>query len=141
MRTVILAIIGILYTLGLLGLAAYGLNSLWLTLLYLRSRNRPTGNLAVSHAVSFWPRVTIQLPIFNERYMVERLLGAIANLEYPRDRLQIQVLDDSTDLTAAIVRRLVAQHQAQGLNIEWIHRSARVGYKAGALAEAEDRQR
>jgi len=79
------------------------------------------------------PRITIQLPIYNERYVVERLLEETAKIDYPRNLLQIQVLDDSTDDTHAFTARLVAEHQAAGLPIEYIHRTNRHGYKAGAL--------
>jgi len=81
-----------------------------------------------------WPPVTIQLPIFNEKYTVERLLQSVTRLDYPADRLQIQVLDDSTDDTVDLVSRLVEDYKSQGLDIEWIHRVDRKGYKAGALA-------
>jgi len=135
MGTALLTIIESLYVLCLLGLAIYGLNSLWLTLLYLRSKRQPSASLPAGEIWTSWPRVTVQLPIFNERYIVERLLDAVVKLDYPRDRLQIQVLDDSTDLTATVVHHLVAQHQAQGLDIQLIHRTVRTGFKAGALAE------
>ncbi len=79
------------------------------------------------------PRVTIQLPVYNERYVVERLLEETAKIDYPRELLQIQVLDDSTDDTHPFTERLVAEYQAAGLPIEYIHRSNRQGYKAGAL--------
>jgi len=82
------------------------------------------------------PRVTIQLPLYNERYVVERLLEEVSKIDYPRDRLQIQVLDDSTDETRVVAERLVGQHRAQGLPIEYLHRDHRLGYKAGALQEA-----
>src|SRR5579883_508432 len=77
------------------------------------------------------PRVTIQLPVYNERYVVERLLEETAKIDYPRELLQIQVLDDSTDDTHPFTERLVAEYQAAGLPIEYIHRSNRQGYKAG----------
>jgi cellulose synthase/poly-beta-1,6-N-acetylglucosamine synthase-like glycosyltransferase len=80
-----------------------------------------------------WPPVTVQLPIFNEKYTVERLLQAVTRLDYPADRLQIQVLDDSTDDTVDLVSQLVENYRAHGVNIEWIHRIDRKGYKAGAL--------
>ena len=79
------------------------------------------------------PRVTIQLPLYNEQYVVERLLEETAKIDYPRELLQIQVLDDSTDATHPFTERLVAEHAAAGLPIEYIHRSNREGYKAGAL--------
>jgi cellulose synthase/poly-beta-1,6-N-acetylglucosamine synthase-like glycosyltransferase len=79
------------------------------------------------------PRVTIQLPIYNERFVVARLLEETAKIAYPRDLLQIQVLDDSTDETHPFTERLVGEYKAAGLPIEYIHRSNRGGYKAGAL--------
>ena len=82
-----------------------------------------------------WPVVTVQLPVFNERYVVERLIRAVANMDYPRDRLEIQVLDDSTDETTAIAARCVDELRRSGVDIALIHRGVRTGYKAGALAE------
>lgn len=81
------------------------------------------------------PRVTIQLPLYNERFVVERLLEEASKSDYPRELLQIQVLDDSTDETRVVAERLVAQYLAQGLHIEYLHRENRVGFKAGALQE------
>ncbi|HXF69717.1 MAG TPA: glycosyltransferase [Thermoflexus sp.] len=81
-----------------------------------------------------WPFVTIQLPIYNEGKVVERLLEAVVALDYPQDRLEIQVLDDSTDETAQLVRRQVAYYQALGHPIQLLRRPNRNGYKAGALA-------
>jgi cellulose synthase/poly-beta-1,6-N-acetylglucosamine synthase-like glycosyltransferase len=81
------------------------------------------------------PRVTIQLPIYNERYVVERLIEETCKIGYPRRLLQIQVLDDSTDETHPFTERLVAEHRAAGLPIEYIHRTNRHGYKAGALQD------
>ncbi len=79
------------------------------------------------------PPITIQLPIFNERYVVERLLEETSKIDYPRELLQIQVLDDSTDDTHPFTESLVAEYRAAGLPIEYIHRTNRHGYKAGAL--------
>jgi cellulose synthase/poly-beta-1,6-N-acetylglucosamine synthase-like glycosyltransferase len=79
------------------------------------------------------PRITVQLPIYNERYVVARLLEETAKIDYPWHLLQIQVLDDSTDDTHPFTERLVGEYQATGLPIEYIHRSNRKGYKAGAL--------
>jgi len=79
------------------------------------------------------PPVTVQLPIYNEQYVVERLIEEASKLDYPRELLQIQILDDSTDETHAFTERLVAEYRATGLPIEYIHRTNRDGYKAGAL--------
>ena len=88
------------------------------------------------------PRVTVQLPIYNEQYVVERLLEESSKIDYPRELLQIQVLDDSTDDTHPFTERLVDEYRDAGLPIEYIHRTNRHGYKAGALAKrTEDRHR
>jgi cellulose synthase/poly-beta-1,6-N-acetylglucosamine synthase-like glycosyltransferase len=79
------------------------------------------------------PRVTVQLPLYNEMYVVERLLGAVAALDYPRDRLEIQVLDDSTDETQDVARAAVERLRAGGLDASYVHRDDRSGFKAGAL--------
>src|SRR5579875_2948356 len=81
------------------------------------------------------PRVTVQLPLYNERFVVERLLEETAKLDYPRELLQIQVLDDSTDETRVFTERLCNEYRANGLNIEYRHLTNRHGYKAGALQE------
>lgn len=81
------------------------------------------------------PRVTIQLPLYNERFVVERLLEEVSKMEYPRDLLQIQVLDDSTDETHPYTERLCNEYQAAGIPVEYRHRTNRHGYKAGALQE------
>jgi glycosyltransferase involved in cell wall biosynthesis len=82
-----------------------------------------------------WPTVTIQLPIYNERTAADRAIEAAARQDYPRDRFDIQVLDDSTDETTAIAERLVRQFRSEGVRIDLVHRDHRSGYKAGALAE------
>src|SRR5437868_3239171 len=81
------------------------------------------------------PRVTIQLPLYNERYVVERLIDEAAKMEYPKELLQIQVLDDSTDDTHPFAEALVHKYHAMGVPIEYRHRTHRHGYKAGALQE------
>ena len=81
-----------------------------------------------------WPRVTVQLPVYNELAVVARIIDAAAALDYPADRLHIQVLDDSTDESVALAARRVAYHQDRGLRIDHVRRATRQGYKAGALA-------
>ena len=83
--------------------------------------------------IAVWPNVTVQLPIYNERYVTERLVEAVAQFDYPRELLQIQVLDDSTDETQAIARDCVERYHALGVPVEYIHRNNREGFKAGAL--------
>ena len=80
-----------------------------------------------------FPQITIQLPIYNERFVIGRLMDSIAELNYPRNKLEIQVLDDSTDDTASIIRQRVKELCAEGLNIQHLRRLDRKGYKAGAL--------
>lgn len=85
------------------------------------------------------PVVTIQLPIYNEVFVVERLINAVSAIDYPLDKLQIQVLDDSTDETSKIARSLVDAYKQEGFDIDYIHRSNRLGFKAGALDAAMDK--
>ena len=112
-------------------LAAYGLHRYWLVYCYTKHRANIPGKPAQP---THWPKVTIQLPIYNERYVIERLVDAISRLEYPRDLLEVQVLDDSTDETRQVAQSCVERYRALGLNVSYIHRSNREGYKAGALA-------
>jgi cellulose synthase/poly-beta-1,6-N-acetylglucosamine synthase-like glycosyltransferase len=119
------------YAAGCLVFVGIGLNLVYMTVLAARRRPRH----AHPGPLTSYPRVTIQLPIFNELYVVERLLKATCAMDWPRDRLQIQVLDDSTDETQYLAARLVRQYAAQGLNIQHVHRSDRLGFKAGALRE------
>lgn len=112
-------------------LAAYGLHRLVLALSLARRGSKATGLEPLGES---WPHVTVQLPIFNEKYVAERLIDAVSALDYPRDRLEIQVLDDSTDETRELVGRVVERHRAGGVDIHHLHRTDRCGYKAGALA-------
>lgn len=121
-----------LYIVSSLGLFLIGLNTLTNCILFLRHRKKvwaPPRLLLPGE----WPKVTIQLPVFNERYVLERLLRAVAGLDYPSNRLQIQVLDDSTDSTSELAICLVEHYRAVGVDIQYIHRDHRSGYKAGAL--------
>jgi cellulose synthase/poly-beta-1,6-N-acetylglucosamine synthase-like glycosyltransferase len=114
-------------------LSFYGLHRFRMVYLYHRYRRNQPG-AAEPPAEADWPHVTIQLPVYNEKYVVERLIDAVAAMDYPRQRLDIQVLDDSTDDTREIARAAVARHSAAGLSIRYLHRTERTGYKAGALA-------
>ena len=108
----------------------YGLHRYCIIYLYFKHRKTIPAPLAQFQKL---PRVTVQLPIFNELYVVDRLLQSVAELDYPRDLLQIQVLDDSTDETATMAQEGVEQLQAQGFDACFIHRDDRTGFKAGAL--------
>jgi len=119
-----------LYFTALMCLALYGLHNMVMVLLYWWTRNKPTR----PETIADWPSVTVQLPTYNERYMLERLLRAVTNLDYPREKLQVQLLDDSTDVSAVLARRLVEQYRERGHNIGLIQRTDRRGFKAGALA-------
>src|SRR5215813_93873 len=118
------------YFIILIILAGYGLHRYWLVYDYYKYRKNVPGP---PPEVKEWPRVTIQLPIFNERYVIERLVEAVSRFDYPRELLDVQVLDDSTDETCEVARACVDRHAVQGMPITYIHRSNREGYKAGAL--------
>src|SRR5688572_767498 len=121
----------IFYIVVLLGLAVYGFHRSTLVYFFYRYRDRQP------RALGRWqgdlPKVTVQLPLFNEMYVAPRLLDAVARIDYPRDKLEVQVLDDSTDETQALCRAKVAELSATGLDITYVHRTDRTGFKAGAL--------
>lgn len=123
-------LLGFYFTL-LICLSVYGAHRCYL--LYLYTRYRAPGTPAAGSARDL-PFVTVQLPIYNEQYVVERLIDAAAHLDYPAGRLEIQVLDDSTDETRQIAARAVARWTARGIRIRRLPRTVRAGYKAGALA-------
>ena len=114
-------------------LSIYGLHRYDMIRTYFKYRKNATQQPSTRFEVL--PRVTIQLPIYNERYVVERLIDEVTKIEYPRELLQIQVLDDSTDDTHAHAEALCERYEALGFSIEYLHRTDRQGFKAGALAE------
>lgn len=121
----------IVYFAVLVTLAVFGVHRYRMVYLYFRHRDRvpeAAGRFEVP------PKVTVQLPLYNELYVAERLIDAVARLDYPRSRLEIQVLDDSTDETSEVAQRAVELHRSRGVDIRYLHRSDRTGYKAGALA-------
>ena len=118
------------YVLVLLGLSGYGCHRLCIVYLYLRhSWRRPK----IKTRFAELPLVTVQLPVFNEMHVVKRLLTSVAQLDYPKDKLQIQLLDDSTDETTSIAEKEILKLQHEGFDAELIHREDRTGFKAGAL--------
>src|ERR1700730_9251199 len=121
----------ICYLAVLFGLSAYGIHRYVIIYLFLKNRKRAAVAMARFERL---PKVTVQLPIYNEIYVVERLLKSVSELDYPRDLLQIQVLDDSTDNTRELTTSCVEELRGRGFNVELIHRVDRVGFKAGALA-------
>lgn len=122
-----------IYLIALLFITLYAL--LELQLLYLYLRNYPSIKNYTPPPLNTWPHVTIQLPLYNELYVVERLIDDICKIDYPTDKIEIQVLDDSTDESTEIAKKKVYEYQAKGVNIKYIHRTNRIGYKAGALKE------
>ena len=126
------AILGF-YFLTLVILAVLGLHRYIMVYLYFRDRDRRVLPAPLPERL---PRVTVQLPIYNEMYVVERLLDSVCRIRYPKERLEIQLLDDSTDETVTIARAAVERHRAEGFDIHYLRREDRRGFKAGALEEA-----
>ena len=119
-----------LYMVAVVWLSLYSLQALFFSLVFARrARAQPA-----PAAPAFWPTVTVQLPIFNELHVGRRLLAAVAALDYPRHALHIQVLDDSTDETTTLLQAEVRRLQAHRLQVAYLHRDDRRGYKAGALS-------
>lgn len=125
-------ILQILYILTTLVLAVYGLNAFVLSFLYGRTRHQKRIVPALTH----FPAVTVQLPIYNELYVVERLIDAAAGLDWARDKLEIEVLDDSDDETTRLAHARAEFHRKRGVNIRVLRRPDRTGFKAGALRHA-----
>src|SRR5271169_4300416 len=121
------------YFIVLIVLATYGGHRYWLVYLYYKHKKNKTTELPAHFDSESLPRVTVQLPIFNEQYVVDRLLDAVCRLDYPKDKLDIQLLDDSTDETVEVARLLVERYAALGYPVAYIHRTNREGFKAGAL--------
>ncbi len=125
--TVLIIYFGILFVLAIYGVyRVKQVSEFWR---YSKFPPKPKGQFADNEL----PFVTVQLPLFNEMYVVERLVKAVTEIDYPRERLEIQVLDDSTDETVRIASATVAKYAAQGFDIHYIHREDRTGFKAGAL--------
>jgi cellulose synthase/poly-beta-1,6-N-acetylglucosamine synthase-like glycosyltransferase len=121
------------YFIVLILLASYGAHRY--VLVYLYYKNKKNHTTEPQARFDDLPRVTVQLPIFNEQYVVDRLLDSICKLDYPREKLDIQLLDDSTDETVEVARGLVERYAAMGYPVTYHHRTNREGFKAGALAE------
>ncbi|MBI2892897.1 MAG: glycosyltransferase [Deltaproteobacteria bacterium] len=123
-------VIVVAYSVVLSLLCVYGLHRSQLVWLFLRNRGRKT---PAPTPLKELPLVTIQLPMFNEQYVASRLIDSMAMIDYPKDKLEIQVLDDSTDTTQQIARARVDALREQGLDAVYLHRDDRTGFKAGAL--------
>jgi len=122
-------IITIFYLISLSYLFAFSMGQLHLTWHYLQSKKKKHPDSILSG----FPTVTIQLPIYNEKYVVERLLDAVTKFDFPRDKMEIQILDDSTDDTTEIILKKLEVLRPLALDVKLIHRENRIGYKAGAL--------
>ena len=130
------------YLFALAALLTYGMNCWFLMLMYrlnsakaARKHQRIKQTFYRNIPSKDWPHVTIQLPIYNERYVVERLIESVCTIDWPRHLLEVQVLDDSTDDTVNIAQAMVAKKKATGVDIVYFHRSDRSGFKAGALRD------
>lgn len=130
MLQLVVNIMVFLYSLAILFVLFHSLFDAHLIFHYLRSQRRKKTMLAPA---GFTPDVTIQLPVYNERHVVERLIDAVAAIDYPTDKLEIQVLDDSTDETSEIIAKKVLLLQQKHLQVHHIKRHNREGFKAGAL--------
>lgn len=117
---------------SLLILFTFGSHGFIMIYYYLKHRHKRDD---FSNQLESFPVVTLQLPIYNEMYVIERLIKTVCEMDYPIDKLEIQVLDDSTDETVEIVDNIVKEYRLQGFDIHHIHRTDRSGYKAGALKE------
>jgi len=128
----LIGLILFLYTIVLIVLFFYSFHSFILLYLHLRYRKHKEGNTNYKN-LSEYPQVTIQLPVYNEKYVVRRLIESVTMLEYPKDKMEIQILDDSDDETSEIISKIVLYKSAQGFDIKHIRREKREGFKAGAL--------
>jgi cellulose synthase/poly-beta-1,6-N-acetylglucosamine synthase-like glycosyltransferase len=122
----------LVHALAALWLAIYGMNSLILAFLYLLHQREDEATPHVDQ--SALPPVTVQVPVYNELHVVERVIDRVAALDYPRDKLQIQILDDSTDETTRLARARAALHREREIDVAVLQRPDRDGFKAGALA-------
>src|SRR5947199_9638254 len=120
------------YFFVLIILAIYGWHRYYLVYVYMKYRDRvPKPGPRLDPV----PIVTVQLPLYNEMYVADRLIESVCAIDYPRDRLEIQVLDDSTDETQSIAELTVRRYAGEGIDIKYYHRGNRLGFKAGALED------
>jgi cellulose synthase/poly-beta-1,6-N-acetylglucosamine synthase-like glycosyltransferase len=132
-------IILVIYGLCLVLIFFYSVIQLSLAVAYVKNRKKQQSRVTPPFDLANAPKVTVQLPMYNEMYVAERIIETCAEIDYPRDKFQIQVLDDSTDETKDIIANKCAEVAARGINIQHIHRTDRTGYKAGALDCAMDK--
>lgn len=128
-----------LYIFFLLFILFYSIAEIKLTITYLKFKNRNKKSPLITNVTNNFPIVTIQLPVYNELYVIERLIDHVCEFDWPKKRLEIQVLDDSTDETSSIISNKIHEWKNKGLDISHIQRPDRSGFKAGALAFATER--
>lgn len=134
MLSAAIPVLGVIHFTALFSVCLYGLHRLWLIYCLYKRKKSKTATPPPFVAPEDFPSVTIQLPLFNERFVAERLLDAAARLDWPRERLEIQVLDDSNDDTCRLIDERASRWRHQGVAMMVVRRSNRSGYKAGALA-------
>jgi cellulose synthase/poly-beta-1,6-N-acetylglucosamine synthase-like glycosyltransferase len=132
-------VILVIYGLCLVLIFFYSVIQLTLAFAYLKNKKKQQNRVIPDLDLTNAPKVTVQLPMFNEMYVAERIIETVAQMDYPREKFQIQVLDDSTDETKDIIANKCAEVAARGINIQHVHRVDRTGYKAGALDAAMDK--
>lgn len=120
----------VLYALTLGTICLFSLAQFNLSWHYLRSKHKKED---IDIELTEYPKVAIQLPVYNEKYVVERLIDAVCKIDYPLDKLEIQVLDDSNDETVSVIAKKVKEYQDHGINVKHVIRPQRIGFKAGAL--------
>ena len=135
MLHILMIFVLVLYALAVLFLFLYSVSQAFLVVKYLLSKKKQEKDFSPIQTEAL-PTVTIQLPVYNEKYVVERLIDAAVNIEYPSHKKQIQVLDDSTDETTELIEKKIDYYRDKGINILHIRRAVRTGYKAGALKES-----
>lgn len=131
-QKIIELVIVVIYFAVLILLSIYGIHRYVMVHLFRKYRSRSP---ELKAPFAELPNITVQLPIYNEMYVVERLIDAVCHIDYPSDKFEVQVLDDSTDETQNIAKALVERYQNKGINVHYLHRQNRTGFKAGALAE------
>ncbi len=143
MAEIFFAIIILVYFVDIVFLFYYGVHTYAMVHLYFKNKESAKTNpeqiKVLTKKMGKWPMVTVQLPMFNEYYVVERLIDSTIAMDYPKNRLEIQVVDDSTDETQELAKSKVAEYKAKGYNIKYVHRINRQGHKAGALREAMEK--
>lgn len=126
----------VVYFVLILVLGFYSIHAYLMLYYYIKDKRKHKTRRARAPRLKKFPIVTVQLPFYNEKYVAERIIKSVCAIDYPKDKLEIQILDDSTDETTFIINRLIDKYQDQGFDIKMLRRNNRKGYKAGALQDA-----